>query len=308
MKNYSWLSILFLATLMSCNAPSDKSQTNAEDEFSFAFLTDIHIEEGRSAIPGFQMAIDKVNQLKPDFVLTGGDQIKDALDQRFGFVDSLYRLYEDMSAGFDMPVYNTIGNHEVFGWHRKSEDLSEHPEFGKGMYEQYLGKRYYSFDHKGWHFIVLDAMQRSEGGHYFGKIDDEQLSWIDEELKKVSKETPLVISSHIPFVTSQTQLQKGALAATPAYLALENSREVLMKFWDYNLKLVLQGHLHYLEDIHVNNQVHFITGGAVSGRWWNNPPDNPMQEGFLILHMKGDDFSWEYVDYGWDVPNHEPGK
>ena len=75
-----------------------------------------------------------------------------------------------------------------------------------------------------------------------------------------------------------------------------------MLFWEHKLKLVLQGHLHYLEDIHVNNQIHFITGGAVSGKWWNNKPDDPMEEGFLLLHVRGEDFSWEYVDYGWKPP------
>ena len=78
---------------------------------------------------------------------------------------------------------------------------------------------------------------------------------------------------------------------------------MLLHFWGYNLKLVLQGHLHFLEDINVNNQVHFITAGAVSGRWWNNKPGDTPQEGFLMVHVDGDDFQWEYVDYGWTPPH-----
>jgi len=66
------------------------------------------------------------------------------------------------------------------------------------------------------------------------------------------------------------------------------------------LKLVLQGHLHYLEDINVANKIHFITGGAVSASWWNGPR-GPVEEGFLLLRIKGEDIEWEYVDYGWEV-------
>ena len=40
--------------------------------FEFAFLTDIHIRPDRGAPDGFQMAIDKVNTMNPDFVITGG--------------------------------------------------------------------------------------------------------------------------------------------------------------------------------------------------------------------------------------------
>jgi Icc protein len=288
--------------LTGCTNPSTTTSASDTDGFSFAFLTDIHLKPEMSAVEGFQQAIDTINVLAPDFVLTGGDLVMDALDQTYGRADSVYNLYKKVSGGLDMPVYNTIGNHEVYGWHRQQEGIEDHPEFGKGMFEKRIGSRYSSFEHKGWHFILLDGMSRSEGGHYYGKIDDEQVQWLKEELQKVAKETPIIISTHIPFITSQTQLTKGALEATPAYLILENSREVLLLFREHNLKLVLQGHLHFLEDINVNNQVHFITGGAVSGKWWNNAPEEPVQEGFLMIHVADQDFTWEYVDYGWTPP------
>jgi hypothetical protein len=53
----------------------------------------------------------------------------------------------------------------------------------------------------------------------------------------------------------------------------------------------------------VNDDVHFITGGAVSGRWWNNKPTDYPEEGFLLVKVKGEEIEWDYVDYGW-VPPH----
>jgi Icc protein len=298
---------LFLFTcsiwvLCGCGSPTPEAQDKNEEGFTFAFLTDIHLQPELSAVEGFQKAIDTINMIGPDFVLTGGDLVMDVLDQTYGRADSLYDLYEKVSGGFHMPVYNTIGNHEVYGWHREEEGIEEHPEFGKAMFEQRLGKRYYSFDHKGWHFMVLDAVCRSDEGQYTGKIDEEQINWLEQDLRRTGKEMPIIVSVHIPFITSQTQLTRGSMEANPPYLIITNAREVLRHFREYNLKLVLQGHLHYLEEINVNNQIHFITAGAVCGLWWNNKPGTTPEEGFLLVHVKGDDFTWEYVDYGWTPP------
>ena len=82
-------------------------------------------------------------------------------------------------------------------------------------------------------------------------------------------------------------------------LVITNSKEVLDMFSGHNLKLVLQGHLHIYEDLYIND-IHFITGGAVSASWWNGPRGE-MEEGFMMMKVKGDKVSSEYVDYGWEV-------
>ncbi|MDX9945920.1 MAG: hypothetical protein RBS38_01045 [Bacteroidales bacterium] len=57
--------------------PSKGSQTDA-DTFSFAFMTDIHIEYGNTALEDFRRTAEKLNNLKHDFLLTGGDNNRDA--------------------------------------------------------------------------------------------------------------------------------------------------------------------------------------------------------------------------------------
>lgn len=295
------LGIIFLC-FISCKQPSANTSLSDESEFSFAFMTDIHLQPERGAKAGFQWAIREVNKRNPDFVLTGGDMVMDALNQTSGRVDSLYNLYQELSEKFKMPVYNTIGNHEVYGWQRNEKNIEQHAEFGKKMFEQRLGPRYYSFDHKGWHFMILDAIYLEERGYYTGKIDEEQLAWITEELQGVDKKTPIAISAHYPFVSTAIQLTRGSMAPNPEGFVISNSAEVLRLFSEYNLKLVLQGHLHYLEDIYVQNQVHFITGGAVSGQWWSNTPESKPEEGFVMVHVKGEELEWEYIDFGWNPP------
>lgn len=290
--------LLFLTLILVLSACKQKQEVS-EYDFTFAFLTDIHLQPERNAVAGFRKAIDTLNKINPDFILTGGDQVMDVLGQTYGRSDSLYNLYREVSAGFNMPVYNTLGNHEVFGWYMEEEEIINHPEFGKKMFENRIGERYYSFDHKGWHFIVLDAVARAEDGGYFGRIGDEQVEWLKKDLEKTGKETPIALSVHIPFITVRTQLREGALAVSDSGLIITNARDVLLNMYEYNLRLVLQGHLHFLEDIYVGNKTHFITGGAVSGRWWNNKPGDTPEEGFLLVKVKGEQIEWEYVDYGW---------
>ncbi len=68
---------------------------------------------------------------------------------------------------------------------------------------------------------------------------------------------------------------------------------------DYHLKLILQGHLHEVEDIYYMG-VHYITGGAGCGGWWKGDR-NGHPEGFVVVDVKGDNFKWHYQTYGWDA-------
>lgn len=295
--------VIVLATLLisSCNK-SGEAVAEDENAFSFAFLTDIHVQPEKDADKGFKMAIDTLNKLKPDFVITGGDLIMDALGQTEARADSLYDMYDELSALIEVPVYNTMGNHEVFGFYESSGVDRSHPLYGEKMYEERLGDRYYAFNHKGWRFYILDSVdEREEGTGYYGHVDDEQIEWLKEDLKSVDPETPIALSVHIPFITIQTQLVNGSTAPNSDGLVITNARDVLLLFQEHNLRLALQGHLHFLEDLYAGD-VHFITGGAVSASWWNGPRGE-MQEGFLMVHVNGEDIDWEYIDFGW-----EPGE
>ncbi len=272
-----------------------------QEPFTFVFITDIHIQPERNAVEGFRKAIDEINKINPDFVITGGDLIYDALAVSYERADSLYNLYNETIRLINAPVYNTIGNHEIFGWYEKSGVSRDHPEFGKKMYENRIGKTYFSFEHKGVKFFILDSIEEiPEGGKYYGYINDEQIEWLKSELYDTDKATPLVISTHIPFITTFSQIKAGSQKENERGLVVENSKEVLDLFSSYNLKLVLHGHLHYFEDLNIQNKTRFITAGAVSARWWRGP-NFGLEEGFLIVNVTGDKVITEYYDYGWEV-------
>ncbi len=278
---------------LSCKKIEEKDQ--GHNSFEFAFLTDIHIKPELNAPIGFQMAIDTVNTMKPDFVLTGGDLVYDAMRGNQGKCESLFDLYTNMSAGFQMPVHNCIGNHDLFGIYEESPESESHPDYKYGMWERYFGKTYYSFDHKGWHFITLNSLDVTEDKKYARIFHEEQLQWLKKDLESVEKTTPIVITTHIPMICTYTHLNGGGGNRT-----VDNAFEVFKILEHHNLKLVLQGHIHWKEFGYVNDRFHFLTGGSIAGNGWKGRRHNT-KEGFVRIKVTGQDFSWDYIDHGWEA-------
>lgn len=289
------LSILFF---VECNAASRIADKKSKVLHSFVFMTDIHLQPEKNAIQGFQKAIDAVNSLNPDFVITGGDNIMDAFGQSWPRSDTLFNLLDSMLTFFNMPVYPTIGNHDIFGIHEKSGVSPSHPEYGKKMYQKRISESYYTFKHKGWHYIILDGVKITDDARYIGYIEEEHCDWLRNELQKIGQQDPIVIVTHIPLLSIEALIALGPTKAFHDNSIINNANEVRQIFKGYNVKMVLQGHTHFLEDIFYEG-VHYITGGAVSGSVWNGKR-HEMEEGFLHVEILDDkNFKWEYIDYGW---------
>ena len=296
-RNIPLMLLLFLALVF--------TQCTQPETFEFVFMTDIHLQPERRGTEGFATAIETVNELNPDFVLTGGDLIMDALGVSYARADSLFEMYLNLSQNFQMPVYNTIGNHEVFGLYEKSGISPQHEQYGKVMYLDRMDYEmpYYSFDHQGWHFMVLDGIGFTPERRYYGHIDSLQMQWIQNDLATVDPRIPIVVSTHIPLVSVYGQMVKGANYGMSQGEVVTNAKDVLQLFENHNLKLVLQGHLHEVEEI-IYKGTHFITAGAVSGEWWKGPRDG-FPEGFALIKTQGDEFTWSYETFGWDAENSE---
>ena len=272
---------------------------NGKKKFSFVFFTDSHIQPELKAGEGFEQAINKINSLEPDFVISGGDLIMDTLGQNYERANTLYDLYNQISSKFKMPLYNTIGNHEHFGVYEKSGVEKSHPLFGKKMFMEKIGKgkTYQSFDNEGWHFILLDSVGITDDRKYIGEVGQEEMKWLEDDLKKTGEKTPIVISTHIPLFSMMTQFDKGSCEPNSRSLVITNGSEVAKLFYPYNVKLILQGHLHLQEEWLYKNK-HFLTTGALCGEWWKGPHKG-FPEGFTFIHCYEDSFDFEYMTYGW---------
>lgn len=300
MKNL--LITLFILTITF----STKAQSNDAD-FTFIFMTDIHYQTERGADEAFRMAIDTANQLDADFVLTGGDLVYDVLRGNHQKSEKLFNGYKEAVKGFNMPVYHCIGNHELFAIYEESPEDSTHADYRYGMFERHFGDSYYSFDHKGWHFMVLNTID-VKGKRYIGLVNEKEIEWMKQDLAKVDKNTPIAIAMHIPLVSTFKQIYpKNPPTEVPNELWVHNRKEVLDLFKDHNLKLALQGHMHWIEDINVQGKTRFITGGSIAGRpSWRRVDDRGdgvfyNEEGFMLINIKGEEIDWEYIDIGWEA-------
>ena len=143
MKNSIWILLLgFLFSLIWIKANDLNDDKN---KFSFAFLTDIHLNKGdNGCFDGLDLAISSVKEHQADFILTGGDNVDiDVLGKDSGTAHWLYDKYAEVIADSDMDYYVTIGNHDRYFGCEKSNSLYE-----RGLFEKYLHKSYFSFDHK----------------------------------------------------------------------------------------------------------------------------------------------------------------
>jgi len=277
--------VLFALALIVSNFCLASDSDKEKNKFRFAFFTDIHLNKGdNNCFEGLALAIESAKSNNIDFILTGGDNVDiDVLGKDGKTAHELYQRYVEVISKAGIDYHVTIGNHDRYFGCKKTEAL-----YNEGMFEKYISKSYYSFDNKGWHFIVLNTAN--------SVVDEKQKQWLAEDLAKMDAETPIIISVHVPFLSVYYPALEGVYKSTDTF---SNFKEIWDMFEDKNLKLVLQGHQHLYEEIKTRD-VQFITGGAVSASWWGGAYHGT-EEGYLIVECEGDDFTWEYVDYGWEV-------
>ena len=295
----SFTTILLVAGIIAVFAASSSICGEKDGSFRFVFMTDIHVMPELRGAEGLAAAIKKVNELEPDFVITGGDLIYDALGVDYARADSLYMLFGELCGRFEMPVYHTIGNHEVFGLYQGSGIDPGHPEFGRKMFAKRLGggSTNNSFDFGGWHFIMLDTIGFTGTRRYYGHVGPETLEWLARDLEKTDPEAPIVLCLHIPLVSPSIQTEYASTEGVPPAEMVTNTPEVLAAFEGRDLRLVLQGHLHIVEQAQVKG-TNFVTGGAVSGAWWKGP-FRGFAEGFMVVDVKNGAIDYHYEGYGW---------
>lgn len=285
------------------------AKTASPETFRFVHMTDIHIQPELNAAKGFAAALTAVEQLrpKPDFILTGGDLVFDVMETGPDRARELFKLYRSVIAdNTGLPVRNTIGNHDVFGWSNKEGVTPKSPGYGKELIKDLLELRetYQVFDHKGWKFFCLDNIQKCEATGYEGYLDIAQQSWFAAELAKTDPKTPIVTCEHIPLMTvtifDHKNLNRGegwevgnnlVCRDAPDRIALLNSR---------NVRLCLSGHIHERDRVEYRGTT-FINDGAVCANWWRGVYRG-VPEGFGVIDVRADGtFDHSYHHYAWNA-------
>jgi predicted phosphodiesterase len=202
----------------------------AENTFRFVVVGD---RTGGAVEGVFEGVLDEVKLFDPDFVMCVGDLIEGYSDDTLFLHaqwDSIVGFVEKLAC----PFYYVAGNHDI-------QNLID-----RRIYEQRTKcKRYYSFDHKGSHFIILDNTMT-----YWPEpepVDSTQIAWLKADLEAHKHKDHIFVFYHLP---------------TYIY-AIENGEtdELAEIFETYQVDAVFTGHHHtysYME----RNGVEYINVGS----------------------------------------------
>jgi 3',5'-cyclic-AMP phosphodiesterase len=285
---------LLAAAVPSAATPS----VQVQEPFTFLFVTDAHLQPELNGVVGTDMAFKKARAVKADFAINGGDHVFDSLAVPKQRALTLFDLYDKTEQDLGVKVYHTIGNHDVLGIYPASGIAQDDPLYGKKLFEQRFGKLYYSFDHKGHHFIVLDSIGITPDRAYEGRIDAAQLQWLAADLAALPSGTPVIVSVHIPLVTAfGAYTPEQTVAPTHHSLSVANANQVLDLFAGHNVLGVLQGHTHINETV-LWKGVPYITSGAVCGNWWHGTRLGT-PEGFAVVTLANNKLTTHYEPSGF---------
>lgn len=291
------------ATGLSAAAPSFLAASataggQVREPFTFLFITDAHLQPELNGVVGTDMAFKRARAVRADFAINGGDHVFDALAVPKQRALTLFDLYDKTEQDLGVKVYHTVGNHDVLGIYPASGIAQDDPLYGKKLFEQRFGKLYYSFDHKGHHFIVLASIGITPDRAYEGRIDAAQMQWLAADLAALAAGTPVIVSVHIPLVTAiAAYMPEPAVAPAHHGLSVANANQVLDLFAGHNVLGVLQGHTHVNELVEWKG-VPYITSGAVCGNWWHGTRLGT-PEGFTVVTVADNKLTTRYEPSGF---------
>lgn len=279
---------------------------NVDQAFTFVHLTDMHVRKKRRGDDGYRACIGAVQALpeRPDFALMGGDMAFDGLYTEKDEFSNQLDLYREISDTMGIPYYNALGNHDILGWSARRKVPVNDPDIGKKMAMDRLGmaKSYYSFDHKGWHFAILDSLfpiEKDTGPEYEARLGDEQLDWLAKDLGAAAAAGKhIVCMTHIAAFCNIGTINgdPDAKAMSPG-MVLRDSKDLRLILERHGAKALLQGHSHMTEDFTYNG-VNYLTSPAVSAAWWGGNWLG-FEPGFTIFRVNDDKLTWRRVTFPW---------
>jgi len=203
-----------------------------EDDFYFVQLSDTHWGfKGPALNPDadgtLQKAVAAVNALsfEPDFIVFTGD-LTHTTDDPAERRRRLTQFREIVGGLKNKNVRFMPGEHDA------SLDAGQ-------AFKEFFGPTYYSFDHKGVHFVAVDNVSDPQA-----RIGDEQLAWLKADLAKQDKNARIVVFTHRPLFDLYPQWD----------WATRDGAQAIDLLMPYNNVTVFYGHIHQ-ENHHMTGHI-----------------------------------------------------
>jgi 3',5'-cyclic AMP phosphodiesterase CpdA len=202
----------------------DQAMAKDAGRLTFLQISDSHIGFDKPANPNakgtLEEAIGKIRALpvKPSFMIHTGDITH--LSKPAEFDDA-----EKIISQAKLDVHYVPGEHDVID----DEAKLYKDRYGRGT----KGAGWYSFDADGVHFIgLVNVVDLKAGG--LGNLGNEQLEWLENDLKDRSASAPIVVFAHIPLWTVYPSWGWGT----------EDGARALEYLKRFGSVTVLNGHIH----------------------------------------------------------------
>jgi 3',5'-cyclic AMP phosphodiesterase CpdA len=193
---------------------------------TFLQISDSHVGFDKPANPNalgtLEEAINKVKALpvKPSFMIHTGDITHLSKVSEF---DDAERIISQAR----LDVHYVPGEHDVL-----DDGVKLYGErYGRGT----KGAGWYSFDANGVHFVgLVNVVDLKAGG--LGNLGNDQLAWLEDDLKSRTASTPIVVFAHIPLWVVYPQWGWGT----------DDGERVLGLLKRFGSVTVLNGHIHQI--------------------------------------------------------------
>ncbi len=162
---------------------------------------------------------------------------------------SLFPYMKEMMELLPFPSRAVFGNHD--------RDLGLQG-IQDSIFRVFFGPSFYSFDYKQVHFIVLNNVYPQGKKGYEGRYTDEQIQWMNNDLKKVVGDRLIVICQHIPLIYTK------------------NNEDLIRLLKGRKQVLVLSAHTHQVSRHFLSGEnvlIHELVAGASCGNWWVGEKD-----------------------------------
>ncbi len=225
--------------------------------FTFVQLCDPQLGMGgyQHDVKSFELAVEQINALRPDFVVICGDLVDTPNAESFAD-------FNRIRAGLTVPCYCAPGNHDVGNIATLASLV---------RYRKVIGEDYYSFENKGYTFVIANSQLWKAPMVGESKKHD---AWFKRTLEAAhEKDSPVLVVMHYPLYVKDPEEAEGYFN-----LPVQKRKELLALFGRYGVVAALAGHTHRTI-INEYRGIQFVNGEATS----KNFDERPL--GFRLWHV-----------------------